>query len=141
MRRRIALGSISLAAVSLGFSAPAHALTCTPGPYIIFFDPGSAQVGREGLEILDNAVRQAGDCGSGRTMIAGFTDTREDPRLAQDRLEVVRAYFLAHGFPRRSVTIRSFGATHQRIATARNVSERQNRRIEITYGPAEPLRH
>lgn len=122
----------------MNLSGPAQAFTCTPGPYIIFFEPGSAHVDRDGLETLDIAVRQAGDCGSGRTMIAGFTDTSEDPRLARERVEVVRAYFLAHGFPRGDITIRSFGATHQRITTGRGVAEKQNRRVEITYGPMEP---
>jgi len=130
----------ALAVLALNLPGPAQALTCTPGPYIIFFEAGSAHVYREGLETLDNAVRQAGNCGSGRTMIAGFTDTREDSRLARERVEVVRAYFLAHGFPRRDVIVRSFGATHQRIVTGRGVAEKQNRRVEITYGPAEPLR-
>lgn len=136
MRRRTVM---LCAALGLNLSGPAHALTCTPGPCIIFFEAGSAHVDRDGLEILDNAVRQAGNCGSGRTMIAGSTDTSENPSLARERADVVRAYFLAHSFPRREITIRTFRATHQRVVTGSGVSERQNRRIEITYGPVEPL--
>jgi outer membrane protein OmpA-like peptidoglycan-associated protein len=140
MMRRIVTRFSALAVLALSLSGPARATVCMSGPFILFFATDSALVDRDGLDILDNAVHQAGDCGPASVMIAGFTDTSEDPRVARDRVEVVRAYYLAHGIPRRDLTIRVFGASQQRIATGRGVSERQNRRVEITYGPAEPRR-
>ncbi|HSI18816.1 MAG TPA: OmpA family protein [Sphingomonas sp.] len=128
-----------MALLCLCLSAPAAAHVCTPGPFIIFFDADDARVDREGLAILDNVIPQAGNCGSDRALIAGYADTSENPRLARERIEVVRAYFLAHGFPRRNIIVRAYGIRHQRVATGRGVSERQNRRVEIVYGPVEPL--
>ena len=139
MRYPGAISAAMLVMSGVGPAGPVRANVCTPGPFVIFFDAGHARVDREGLAILDNVVPLAGNCGSDRALIAGYTDTSEDPRLARERIEVVRAYFLAHGFPRRNIIVRVYGTTHQRVATGRGVAERQNRRVEIIYGPAEPV--
>ena len=139
MPSHTSISSVAAVALALVMSTPARALTCTPGPYIIFFEAGSAHVDRDGLDILDNAVHQAGSCGRVRALIAGYTDTHENPRAARERIEVVRAYFLAHGFSRRDIIVKAYGTAHQPVPTGRGVSERQNRRVEIAYGPAEPV--
>jgi OOP family OmpA-OmpF porin len=116
-------------------AGPAQSFSCTPGPYIIFFEPDIAFVSEDGMEILQNARRGAGDCGSARPTISGHADTREDETLAQKRVDVVRAYFEAHGIPRSDIVATAFGASRPRVQTERNVSERQNRRVEIIFGP------
>lgn len=137
--RRILTGFAAVAMLALGPPRPARADVCTPGPYIVFFDADSAHVEGDGLDILDHAAHAAGNCGSSRALIGGFTDTRENPRMARERIKVVRAFFLAHGFPESDIIVWAYGTAHQRVATGPGVSERQNRRVEIVYGAAEPI--
>ena len=118
---------------------PARALTCTPGPYIVFFDANAAYVDREGMKVLEGSVEAIGACGTGQLFLAGHTDTREAPNLARKRVQVVRAFFAAHGVPEGDIVVRAFGAKRLRIATSPNVSERQNRRVEILFGPPKHL--
>jgi outer membrane protein OmpA-like peptidoglycan-associated protein len=125
----------ALIILGLGMSGPARSMSCTPGPFIIFFESGNAYVDDEALKILESVRQMAGTCGYMRTMLSGYTDTEEDQKLARKRVDIVRAYLGAHGIPRSDIIVRAFGAKQQRIRTGPNVSERQNRRVEIIFGP------
>jgi OOP family OmpA-OmpF porin len=136
MRHWRTIQLVVLAILGLGMAGSAQSFSCTPGPYIIFFESGTAFVDENGMEILDNARHGAGGCGSTRPIISGHTDTREDKKLAQKRVDVVRAYFEAHGIPRSDIVTTALAASRPRVPTERNVSERQNRRVEIIFGPS-----
>ena len=133
---------VTFAALSLSVSQPAQSLSCPVGPYIVFFDSGHAYIRPEQREILDNAILAAGSCMYARTMLAGHTDTSEDPALAQKRLSTVRAYLAAHGIPQEDITLESFGAGQPRIPTPDGVTEPQNQRVEVTFvfwpNPSQP---
>jgi outer membrane protein OmpA-like peptidoglycan-associated protein len=121
----------SLLALSTVSAGPARGVSCFTGPYIVFFGPGIAYLDVEAREILDHASKGAASCGYGRTLLAGHTDTNEEASLAQKRVDVVRAYLAAHGIPNEDITGMALGTTQPRVRTDPNVSERQNRRVEI----------
>ncbi|MBZ9646985.1 OmpA family protein [Sphingobium sp. 3R8] len=124
-----------VATVAIFSPAPASALTCAPGPWIVFFDENAAYADRNARDVLNDVSRAIGSCGSPRVMLEGHTDTQENRRLAFDRLDMVRSYLEAHGMPHRSITVRSFGSRHPRIARKDDMTERQNRRVEIYFAP------
>lgn len=131
---RTVVAAAGLAGVALSLSGPAHSLTCNRGPYIVFFDSGLAIVDEADVAILQNARQSVGNCGARRAFVAGHTDTNEDPGLAETRVEVVRDWLEANGMPPDDIVTRAFGAEVPRIATVDEVSEPQNRRVEITFG-------
>ena len=134
--RRLALAGLSLMLL-LASGAARAGFTCTPGPYIVFFERNSAELSEEAREILDNAIANKGSCGNDMAAVAGHTDTSEAPAVSRKRAQAVRAYFVQHGFAQRDVRMSGIGAKRLRVLTADDTPERQNRRVEITYLPAE----
>lgn len=130
MRWTIAL-FVSALALPMMLAAPVQAVSCFTGPYIVFFEPGNAYLDVDARETLDHASNGAANCGYGRTLLAGHTDTNEEASLAQKRVDVVRAYLAAHGIPNEDIVGTAFGSSQQRVRTGPHVSERQNRRVEI----------
>eukprot|EP00456_Euglypha_rotunda_P016527 TRINITY_DN15478_c0_g1_i1.p1 TRINITY_DN15478_c0_g1~~TRINITY_DN15478_c0_g1_i1.p1 ORF type:complete len:135 (-),score=1.87 TRINITY_DN15478_c0_g1_i1:310-714(-) len=116
-------------------SAPASALTCTPGPWIVFFDANAAYADRDALDVLHDVSQATGSCGSPRVILEGYTNTQENGRLASVRLAMVRAYLEAHGIPHRSISVKSFGSRHPRLARKDDATEKENRRVEIYFAP------
>ena len=131
MKRMAMLG---LAMLTMGAARPpVH--TCTPGPYIVFFDHESSAIKKDAAEILDNAIQNEGDCGAPRAVLAGHSDTSEPRAIAGRRLLAVANYLAARGVFVRRGDRRNFGAREPRVKTPPNTEERQNRRVELTYGP------
>jgi len=123
-----------LALLSTG-AAPPLMHTCTPGPYIVFFDWSSSALKKQAVEILDNAVQNEGDCGPMTVVLAGHTDTSEPATLSRQRLKAVSNYFASRGIFVKRRNVLDYGARQQRVATAKGVNEPRNRRVEIIYGP------
>jgi outer membrane protein OmpA-like peptidoglycan-associated protein len=111
-------------------------LSCSPGPFVVFFDRKSAMLDADSRSVLDNAISQRGNCGSSYAYLLGHTDTSEPRIVSRKRAEVVRLYLVKHGFPRSAITIAWRGADTLRVPTPPKTIERQNRRVEITYGPS-----
>lgn len=126
-----------LAAFALGSAGPAQTIvdSCTPGPYIVFFDPGLPFLDKEARATLDGVAENADNCGDARVMLRGFTDTSERAGVDKRRLEVVRDYLAARGIPGSEIEGEALGTSHLRVETGPGVSERQNRRVDITFGP------
>jgi outer membrane protein OmpA-like peptidoglycan-associated protein len=68
-------------------------------------------------------------------MIDGHTDTSERRSLSTKRAIAVRSYLVRAGLAIDEMTIRGNGSERLRVPTPPNTSERENRRVEITYGP------
>jgi outer membrane protein OmpA-like peptidoglycan-associated protein len=111
-------------------------LSCSPGPFVIFFGRGFAKLDAESTSILDDAIRQRGNCGSSQAFLLGHTDTSERRDVSRKRAETTRGYLITHGFPMRDITIAWRGSDKLRLSTPPNTAERQNRWVEITYGPS-----
>ncbi|WP_426254990.1 OmpA family protein [Sphingomonas sp. DC2300-3] len=117
----------------------AEAPTCSPGPFIVFFEWNKSDITPEAASILDNAVSQYQNCNNAQVMVAGYTDTSGTPKynlgLSQRRADSVKAYMTSHAVPATQISTEAFGETRLRVQTADGVREVQNRRVEITYGP------
>jgi outer membrane protein OmpA-like peptidoglycan-associated protein len=109
-------------------------MTC-PGPYILFFGHRSVKLNERSRWVLDNALKQRGDCGPMRALIIGFTDTSEPRLFSRKRAEAARDYLARHGMPVADLTIRWQGSETLRVPTPPDTAEEQNRRVEITYSP------
>lgn len=112
----------------------AQANSCSPGPFLVFFDSNETYLDHEAAEIMESASSQLGACGSAYTMIMGHTDSTENASLARRRANVVRDYLEAHGLPRSYITIRSSGSRRPRVSTIGRTAERQNRRVDMMFG-------
>ncbi|MEX0342652.1 MAG: OmpA family protein [Erythrobacter sp.] len=124
---------------AFAIQAPLGALTCASGPYFVFFDHGRGFIGPEGRKVLDNAIDSVGHCGNSATFISGHTDTSESPLVADKRIQTVRSYLEARGIPRDDIQVQNFGHSELRIPTGDGVSEQQNRRVEVSFGPYSSL--
>jgi len=112
---------------------------CVGGPFMVFFDRNSAVITPQAAAILDNAASAYRTCGQAQVMIAGHTDRKGresyNVGLSQRVAAAVRAYFAGRGIPGGVMTTEAFGESRPLVETADGVSEAQNRRVEITFGP------
>ncbi|WP_265561962.1 OmpA family protein [Sphingomicrobium arenosum] len=110
-----------------------------PGPYMIFFRWGGANVDRDAQSILDTVVRMMveGD-GSYKVALTGYSD-RSGPaavnkRISRQRALVVRDLLLERGVEADRVVVRDGGGeAGLLVPTADGVREAQNRRVEIHF--------
>lgn len=130
--RTIAIVSV-LVAATFGLSQPAQPLSCNSGPFIVFFDQDSAVIKPDSAEIVDFFIRARGQCAHKTATMLGFADKVEDPSIALERAEAVRAYAVAHGFPFEDIAIESRGASQFRVPNNTDAYERQNGRVEFVY--------
>jgi OmpA-OmpF porin, OOP family len=121
----------------------APAPTCTPGPYIVFFEWDKSDITTEAGSILDNAVGAYANCGQAQVMLAGHADKSGTPKynvgLSERRNASVRAYLSGRGIPDGVISTQAFGEGAPRVETADGVRELQNRRVEIMYGPGSGM--
>ena len=135
------LGAALTAAAVTSFPRKAHAISCVTGPWMVFFDLGEDELSRRTQEILDNAASAYEICARGGSInIAGHAD-RSGPALpnaalSKRRADRVRAYLTQRGLPDDAIFIHWFGETRPLVETADDEQNRENRRVEITYGPA-----
>jgi outer membrane protein OmpA-like peptidoglycan-associated protein len=106
----------------------------------VFFDWDKSDITPDAAAILDNAISQYTNCGNAAVMLAGHADRSGSAKynvgLSQRRADAVKAYFVAHSIPDGVISEQAFGESRPRVETADGVREVQNRRVEITYGPA-----
>ncbi len=136
---RIAAWLVMPAAATVVFAATAAAQSI--GPFMVFFDRGSAVITPQGQAILDNAAdayRQSENTQQ-QVMIAGHTDLAvagaHGVTESQKRANNVRDYLISRGIPAGVITTEAFGSTRPLVETPAGVLEPQNRRVEITFGP------
>jgi OOP family OmpA-OmpF porin len=120
--------------------APPPPPVCSPGPFIVFFEWDKSDITPEAASILDNAIGQYANCGNAQVMLAGHADRSGSAKynvgLSQRRADAVKAYLVAHSVADAAISEQAFGESKPRVDTADGVREVQNRRVEITYGPA-----
>ena len=142
MRKTMAASILGVAS-ALMFVQPAAAQTaqppCVAGPYMVFFVPESDKLTPQAQAILDNAATAYASCAQAQVMIAGHTDRKgsdqDNVGLSQRIASAVRKYLVAKGIPDGVITTEAFGESRPLVETPDGVSEPQNRRAEITFGP------
>lgn len=108
-----------------------------PGPFIVFFDLGNADVTPEASAILDRAVEQFKKFGGGKVNLAAHTD-KSTPGAAgllvsQREAANVANYLISKGISRDAIQAMAYGDSRPLVETARGVREPQNRRVEINF--------
>lgn len=129
--------NVSIRPLAVNQSGSLYGDPCN-GPFIIFFERGSYKITADFEPKLHNIASSYLTCNKSKIVIAGHTD-RIGPinwrdRLARARAEVTFKYlrYLLKGFSA-TFELNSFGSNIVYVATADNVPEFQNRRVEITF--------
>lgn len=139
MRKILAFSIIGAASVLACIQPAAAQQACVAGPFMVFFNPDSAELTPQAKAILDNAASAYATCGDAQVMIAGHTDRKGSDQhnvlLSQRIAANVRAYLASRGMPVGVMTTEAFGESRPLVDTEDGVSEPQNRRAEITFGP------
>jgi outer membrane protein OmpA-like peptidoglycan-associated protein len=103
--------------------------------FVVYFDTGRATLTTQGRRVADDAIAAFKNGKANHVAIAGFTDTagnvRANEGLSRRRAEMVRDYLVAHGVPLSDMAVGWHGENDLRAKTGNNVSDQQNRRVEI----------
>jgi outer membrane protein OmpA-like peptidoglycan-associated protein len=124
----------------------AAALMCISGTVIaqeapeslkVYFDTGSASIGTEQAETLDQAARLFRDGNPIVMIVSGVADTVGSPDFNLD-LSVQRAESVVQGLTDRGIPVGRLqvigrGNSELEVDTADDVAERENRIAEITW--------
>ena len=107
-------------------------------PAMIFFGWGGPEIDRDAAATLDEIAANFAKAPGATLIIDGHSD-RSGPaganrRTSLQRAEAVRAYLVAKGIPASAMTTAGHGEEQPIIATADEVREPQNRRVEIRFG-------
>jgi len=109
-----------------------------PVRHLLFFRLNSAELTPEALDVLDSAARDAAAFPTADIRVAGFTDRTGDDdynrQLSLRRTAAVSRALRARGIDVVRVDEVAIGETAQAHATADNVAEPRNRRVEIEIG-------
>jgi outer membrane protein OmpA-like peptidoglycan-associated protein len=108
-----------------------------PESLVLYFDLGSAEVRSQDEALLDQASRLYRDGNPIVMIVAGSADTVGLPErnlsLSQQRADAVLRGLIARGIPAGRFQLVAKGETELAVATADDVSEQRNRRVEITW--------
>lgn len=137
--RTVPAHHVAIALLAAAWGAPAAAWT--NGPFIVYFDFGSAALRADARATLDNLVAVLGDPRP-RLEIEGHADRAGDAagnrRLACRRARAAAGYLLAKGIAPGRMTLRGYGEARTPIDTADGAREPQNRRVEfLFFDPAQ----
>lgn len=110
------------------------------GPYVVFFDWDEDEITANAAAVLDGAAATHQQFGNFHVTITGHTD-RSGPAaynvgLSQRRAANVRSYLLGLGVPDATISTEALGESRPAVDSGDGVREPQNRRVEITFGPA-----
>jgi outer membrane protein OmpA-like peptidoglycan-associated protein len=134
----LAITTIALSAEIAFAQTPSTApATKAPESLVLYFDLGSAEVRSQDEVLLDQASRLYRDGNPIVMIVAGSADTVGLPErnllLSQQRADAVLRGLIARGIPAGRFQLVAKGETELAVATADNVSEQRNRRVEITW--------
>lgn len=125
---------LALALLAAAWAAPAAAWT--NGPFIVYFDFGSAALRDDARATLDNLVAVLGDPRP-RVEIEGHADraggAAGNRRLACRRARSAAGYLRARGIAPARLTVRGFGEARPLADTDDGAREPQNRRVEFLF--------
>jgi OmpA-OmpF porin, OOP family len=107
-----------------------------PGPYNAYFDWNGKKLGPEAAAAVKQAASKIPQDGTARVQVIGFADrSGTDPynhKLAQARVEAVRAALIADGMAADRIDIVAKGEHDVPVATKDGVRESKNRVVEIS---------
>lgn len=103
--------------------------------YLVFFDWNRASINKAGKAVIADVAESLASEESYEVILNGHTDTtgleRFNLKLSKKRAESVANELVARGIDRKRIKIFAFGESDPLVATADNVDEPKNRRVEI----------
>jgi outer membrane protein OmpA-like peptidoglycan-associated protein len=130
------IAAVAIASLLAG-AAMAQAPAKAPDSLVLYFDSGSATVGKEGLATLDQASRLYREGKPIVMVVSGSSDSVGTPagnlRLSQQRADAVLRGLIARGIPAERFQVLAKGETEPSVPTAKGTAEPRNRRVEITW--------
>jgi len=119
--------------------SPPQTVDNLAGPFMLFFDWDSSGVSPQAAAVLDLVIAIHRSIPADPILIIGHAD-RSGPagtnlRLSRHRAEQVKAYLVRHGVPAAMTRISAFGESHPLNETPDGRRDRENRRVEIVFGP------
>ncbi len=106
-----------------------------PKGFSIYFDSGSAKVSGDSKPLMDEVLAEAKRRDSRDISLNGHTDRAGDAaynmKLSLERADTVKKLLLDQGVRPEYISIEYYGESKPVVPTADNVSEPQNRRVEV----------
>ena len=129
------VGSSSAAQVQQTFGDTVKARPQPPVSYTLNFLEGSDEYTTESRQTVETVLRELAKRPAAEIAVIGHTDrvgaVEYNDKLSLQRAERVRADFLKRGVPERSISVAGRGEREPLVATADEVAEARNRRVEI----------
>lgn len=136
---------VLLAIPLIGLAGPIRSETPSGGvatkrsPFIVFFDWNKFVVTSDGAETIDKAIAALGKSNDGVVRLIGHADRSggraANARLAQRRVDAVRALLAEKGVPESAIASQAVGESRPLVQVADGVREAQNRSVEIRVEP------
>jgi len=112
----------------------------TPRAFSMFFAFDSDDLDTEALGVVRRIAGAAGSGDAVRILVGGHADRAGaesyNESLSWRRADSVRDALIAAGIDSDRIAIRAYGENRPRVATADGMRHPENRRVEITVGPA-----
>ena len=104
--------------------------------FMTFFDWDSSRLNDQAMRTIhEAAVAYQGKGANARVTATGYTDSTGsndyNTRLAQRRVEAVKAQLVKEGIPATSIATASRGESDLLVVTGDDVKEQRNRRVQI----------
>ena len=129
------VGSSNAAQVQQTFGDTVKARPQPPVSYTLYFLEGRDEYTSESRQIVETVLSELARRPAAEIAVIGHTDrvgaVDYNDRLSLQRAERVRADFLKRGVPERSISVAGRGEREPLVATADEVPEVRNRRVEI----------
>lgn len=128
-------GSSSAAQVQQTFGETAKALPPPPVSFTLNFLEGRDEYTPESRQTAETVLRELAKRPAAEITVIGHTDRvgalEYNDKLSLQRAERVRADFIKRGVAERSISVAGRGEREPLVATADEVAEARNRRVEI----------
>jgi outer membrane protein OmpA-like peptidoglycan-associated protein len=128
-------GTSSAAQVQQTFGETAKALPPPPVSYTLNFLEGRDEYTPESRQTAETVLRELAKRPAAEITVIGHTDRvgplEYNDKLSLQRAERVRADFIKRGVAERSISVAGRGEREPLVATADEVAEARNRRVEI----------
>lgn len=128
-------GSSSAAQVQQIFGETVRALPSPPVSYTLNFLEGRDEYTPESRQTIETVLRELARRSAAEVAVIGHTDrvgaVEYNDKLSLQRAERVRADFLKRGVGERAISVAGRGEREPLVATADEVAEARNRRVEI----------
>lgn len=128
-------GTSSAAQVQQTFGETAKALPSPPVSYTLNFLEGRDEYTPESRQTVETVLRELAKRPAAEITVIGHTDRvgalEYNDKLSLQRAERVRADFIKRGVAERAISVAGRGEREPLVATADEVAEARNRRVEI----------